>query len=122
MHTALAELPPEEATGAPWSATPIGGNYDPCADLSTVLVTVQKGTGSSPVHALMFHRGEYLGTATAKAYGFTALDASASTADTVVLDYRSGQTCTACDDGTLTTVRYRWDGDRVQMLDPAPPG
>jgi LppP/LprE lipoprotein len=96
-------------------------NYDPCADLSTIRVVIRGGTGSSPLQALIFHRGSYLGTATAKAYGFTSLDTGASSNDTVVLAYRSGQSCTACDDGTVTTVRYRWDGTRVQMLDPPPP-
>ena len=32
-----------------------------------------------------------------------------------------GQSCTACDDGSVTTVRYHWDGTRVVMLDPPPP-
>lgn len=121
LRTALTQLAPEPVTGRDWGSAPVEGNYDPCADLSTILVVIRGGTGSSPVQALMFHRGSYLGTATAKAYGFTSLDTAASSNDTVVLAYRSGQSCTACDDGTVTTVRYRWDGTHVQMLDPPPP-
>ncbi|MGV9800465.1 LppP/LprE family lipoprotein [Mycobacterium sp. NPDC003449] len=82
---------------------------------------IEGGTGSSPVAALMFHRGTFLGTGTSKAYGFTSLDADASTGDTVVLRYRSGQSCTACGDGTVSTVRYHWNGTKVDMLDPPPP-
>ncbi len=114
-------LPPEPATGVGWSSTPVDSNFDPCADLSTILVAVEGGTASSPMQALMFHRGTYLGTGTLEAYGFTSLDAAASTGDTVVLQYRSGQSCNACDDGVITTVRYHWDGSSVQMLDPPPP-
>jgi hypothetical protein len=121
LHTALNQLAPEPVTGRDWGSAPVEANYDPCADLSTILVGIRGGTGSSPVQALMFHRGNYLGTATAKAYGFTSLNTGASSNDTVVLAYRSGQSCTACDDGTVTTVRYRWDGAHVQMLDPPPP-
>jgi hypothetical protein len=68
-------------------------------------VTVQGATGSSPIQGLMFHRGTFLGTGTSKAYGFTSLDWDATTKDTVVLSYRTRQSCTACDDGIVTTVR-----------------
>jgi hypothetical protein len=121
VQNALAKYPSDPATGWKWSNVPQASNYDPCADLSTVLVSVDGATGSSPEQALMFHRGNYVGTGTPKAYPFTSLVARASTHDTVVLSYASGQTCTACDDGKVTTVRYRWDGNGVQMLDPAPP-
>jgi len=122
VWTALSRLPTERLTGRRFASAPLESNYDPCADLSTVLVTIEGATGSSPIQALMFHRGEFLGTGTWKAYGFTSLDTAASTPDTVVLRYRWGQSCTACDDGSVTTVRYHWDGTRVVMLDPPPPG
>lgn len=122
LQSALGQLAPEPLTGRGWSRTPIATNYDSCADLSTILLTIQGGTGSSPVQTLMFHRGAYLGTGTLKAYGFTSLNAAASTTDTVVLSYRTGQSCTACNDGTVTNVRYHWDGIKVAMLDPPPPG
>src|SRR6185369_2311566 len=122
LEAAFVRLPPEPVTGHDWSGIPKASNYRPCADLSAILVTVLGATGSSPTKALLFHHGTYVGPATAKAYGFTDLDAAASTDDTVVLTYRSGQSCTACGDGVVTTVRYRWDGTGVQILDPLPPG
>lgn len=118
---ALAQLPPEPATGQGWSNSPIGGDYNPCADLSTILVMVDHGTASSPVQALMFHRGTYVGTGTSKAYGFTSLDAGRSTGDTVVLDYVIPGECDACAPASVSSVRYQWQGDHVAMLDPAPP-
>jgi LppP/LprE lipoprotein/Protein of unknown function (DUF2510) len=127
LQSALAQVPAPQiaaTTGARWSAQiwAPNSNYDPCADLSAVLITVEGATGSSPEQALMFHRGSYLGTGTLKDYAFVSLDKAASTKDTVVLSYRSGQSCTACGDGVVNTVRYHWDGTRVQMLDPPPPG
>ncbi|HNK15516.1 MAG TPA: LppP/LprE family lipoprotein [Nitrospira sp.] len=122
LSAALARYPADPETGWLWHHTPLYSNYDPCADLSTIVVTVEGATGSSPVQALMFHRGTFLGTGTSESYAFTNLDSSASTKDTVVLTYRSGQSCTACGDGIVTTVRYHWDGSKVQMLDPPPPG
>jgi hypothetical protein len=77
---------------------------------------IEGGTGSSPVQALMSHRDRYLGTGTLNAHGFTSLDSSASTKDTVVLTYRTGRSCTACNDGTVTNVRYHWDGTKVPPM------
>ena len=121
LDAAFARLSPDPTTGLDWSGVPTASNYDPCADLSAILVSVVGGTGSSPTQALLFHRGAYVGPATPEPHGMTTLDAQASTGDTVVLNYRTGQSCTACDDGTVTAVRYQWDGAGVTMLDPTPP-
>lgn len=121
LQAALAKLPPEPKTGRGWSSNPIGGNYNPCVDLSTILVMIQGGTASSPVQALMFHRGQYVGTGTSKAYGFTSLNAARTTDETVVLDYAMPGQCDACAPASVTSVRYQWQGDHVQMLDPPPP-
>ncbi|CAN5704599.1 hypothetical protein BH09ACT8_BH09ACT8_33800 [soil metagenome] len=122
LEAAFARVQPEPVTGQEWSGVPKAGNYSPCADLSAILVTVVGATGSSPSEALLFHRGIYLGPATPIAYGLTTLDAAASTSDTVVLTYRTGQSCTACGDGVVTRVRFHWDGTAVRILDPLPPG
>lgn len=114
-------MAPDPAFGLPWSSVPVDSNYDSCADLSTMVVTIEGGTGSSPEQALMFHRGEFLGTGTSKSYAFTGIDHAASTNDTVVLTYKDGRrVCTACD-GPRVRVRYQWQGDHVEMLDPPPP-
>ncbi|MEB3903808.1 LppP/LprE family lipoprotein [Mycobacterium ulcerans] len=120
MAAALATLPPDKKTGRPRNPTPEFSDYDPCAELSAVVVTVVDATRSSPDEALMFHRGQFVGTATPEAYPFTQLEASASTDDLVVLTYRSRQSCDACEDGALTVVGFQWQGDHVQMLDPPP--
>jgi hypothetical protein len=44
----------------------------------------------------MFHRGQYPGTGTSKAYGFTSMNAARSTDDMVVLDYKTPGECNAC--------------------------
>lgn len=121
IATAARSLGVEPLTGRAFATTPIGGSFDPCATLSTALVTVEGGTGSSPTQALMFHDGQYLGTGTSKAYGFTEYNPAASSDDTVGLTYTLPASCNACNDGTYTSVRYRWDGTRVQMLDAPPP-
>ena len=41
VWSALAQLPPERVTGRRWASSPLESNYDPCAELSTVLVTIE---------------------------------------------------------------------------------
>lgn len=120
VRAALALIPPDPKTGRQWSSAPQDSNYNPCANLSAVVVTVQDATGSSPDQTLMFHRGAFVGTATPTPIPFTKLLVVASTDDIVVLTYRTNQSCDSCDDGTLTTVGFQWQGDHVLMLDSPP--
>lgn len=62
--------------------------YDPCAELSWIPVTLEGGTVSTPWHIMLFHRGEYIGTATKDSYGFEP-------------------EITRIDDGTMEVI-YRW--------------
>ena len=107
---AVRTLPPYPGTGWAWSTEPqsFEGNFNPCATLSTALVSVEGATGSSPVTALMFHNGTYLGTATSKAYGFTSLDPDRTTDNTVVLDYKTP--------GAVQRVRPRVDDKRARPV------
>jgi LppP/LprE lipoprotein len=62
-----------------------------------------------------------VGTATGEAYAFTSIDTDRSTDGMVVLSYKDGRNvCTACP-GPIHVVRYQWQDDHVQMLDPPPP-
>lgn len=120
---AINSLPPYPGTDWNWSSSPttLEGNFNPCATLSTALVTVEGATASSPITALMFNHGTYLGTATSKAYGFTRLNAARTSDDTVALDYATPGVCDACAPAAVTIVRYQWQNNHVVMLDPPPP-
>ncbi|WP_069167313.1 LppP/LprE family lipoprotein [Nocardia altamirensis] len=122
IQSAVKALPTEPATHVPWSTDSRGfeGNFDPCATLSTVIVTVEGATGSSPNQALLFHKGAYLGTATPEAHGFTSLDVDRTTDDTVGLTYRTPGSCNACPDGTQTQVQFHWNGSKVEMVGTPP--
>lgn len=118
---AARRQPIEPQTHTAWDTDPktFEGNFNPCATLSTAIITIQGATGSSPNQALMFHKGTYLGTATSKAYGFTSLD-PATTDDTVVLSYKVPGSCNACADGTFYHVQFHWDGTHVVMTGKPP--
>jgi LppP/LprE lipoprotein len=122
---------PPPPDNRPWSRDPrsIEGNYNPCAALSVALITVESATKTSPQEALFFHNGQYVGPSTPRAYGSTVLNHSQTTDDTVVLDHKTPGICNACAPGAAITnlgsqwqsVRYKWQSDNVQRLDPMPP-
>ena len=60
-------LPEQGYPYAPGAATI--ETYDPCAALSSVILPVAHATASSPTQVMLFHHGNYIGTATEKAYG-----------------------------------------------------
>lgn len=69
VNEAATSLPP--ASIGTWPFSQAGtGDFDPCADLSYIILGIEGATASSPYHILLYHNGEYLGTATAKTYGF----------------------------------------------------
>ena len=108
--------------GWPWDHNPrtFEGNYNPCATLSTALITVQGATRSSPEQALLFHNGNYVGTATSKSYGLVSLNTTRTSDDTVVLNYKDPNSSAGDANPTVISVRYQWQGDHVAMLDPGP--
>ena len=62
---------PPTVENYPWNpAAAETDGYDPCADLSWIILPIEGGTASSPYQIMLFHDGDYLGTATSDAYGF----------------------------------------------------
>lgn len=67
----IGEVPyPSGYNNWEWAEFEADTTYDPCAELSWIVVTHPMGTASTPCHIMLFHAGEYLGTATSEAYGF----------------------------------------------------
>jgi serine/threonine-protein kinase len=100
---------------------PGNGNFDPCATLSTVVIVPRVGTIESYRQALMFHRGQYIGPATVVPYGFISFNATATTDNQVVLNFRATEgSCGACNDAVEVPVRFRWMDGRMAMLDTPP--
>ena len=120
VSTAIRRPARDSATGADWDRTPVDGNYNHRAALSVAVITIERATGSSPDHALLFHHGRYLGTTTDHSHAFIALDTARTTDDTDALRYKTPGSCNAYPDSTITTVRYHKDGDHVDILDPLP--
>lgn len=121
MGVAIAHDRHEPLTQGPWSPVPVQSNFDPCADLSAAVVTIEMAKPTSPRQVFLFNRGNYIGNATEETWPFTTLDTAASTPGLVVLDYVSGRTCGTCNDGRTFTFRYAWNGATAMMLDPIPP-
>ena len=112
---------------APWGT--IGwelfdsSGYDPCASLSWETLMIEGGTSSSPFHIMLFNHGEYLGTATAKPYGFAPTIERVSDSEIAVTYHwpREGEG-NANRSGT-TDAGFRWDEgqQKVVMSGDVPP-
>ena len=44
--------------------------YDECADLSWIVLAIERGTASSPYQIMLFHHGKYIGTTAQEPIGF----------------------------------------------------
>lgn len=100
-------------------------DWDSCAALSwAVAWPAAGGTVSTPAHVLLFHHGEYLGTATAESIGFTPMveridDESISVRYTYMQPGDQGH----AEASGRTTVQLRWDetSGSVRMSGELPP-
>lgn len=127
IHDAAATLAPVQTSyGSTWKwALPDAGTApdanDICAPLSAALVTIQGATASSPMQALLFHNGTYVGPATPKWNAFISVDKSRTTPDTVGLRYKIPGKCDACSEGaTYYCVQFHWDGQQVITIGKPP--
>lgn len=121
----IAALPaPAGLESARWDAANADySGYDPCAPLSWSLVTLEFATVSSPTAILLFHDGEYLGTATEQAYGFTpAVERTADDAISVTYRFTQGMESNAEASGRAVAT-YTWNAatDSVEMAGELPP-
>lgn len=107
---AIKDLPPDPRSGQNWSAEPIAGNYNECAQLSAVIVRANTNAENPNTRALMFHQGKFIPEGVPDTYGFNAIDSTVSTGDTVGLKYSSGIS------GLDSVVRFRWNGDGVEVV------
>ncbi len=65
----VPETFPESGEATSWVKAS-DGTYDPCAELSYVVLGIKGATASSPFQIMLFHHGEYLGTPAKTAFGF----------------------------------------------------
>jgi len=107
---AISELPRDPRSGQPWSAEPLAGNYNECAQLSAVIVKANTNADNPNTRAVLFHLGKFIPTGVPDTFGFNRIDVGASTGDTVVLQYSSGVP------GLASVVKFRWNGNGVELV------
>ena len=110
---AVSQVPPWGTIG--WELFDSSG-YDPCASLSWETLMIEGGTSSSPFHIMLFNHGEYLGTATAKPYGFAPTIERVSDSEIAVTYHwlREGEG-NANRSGT-TDAGFRWDEGQQKVI------
>ncbi|TFV57548.1 LppP/LprE family lipoprotein [Mycobacterium sp. PS03-16] len=107
---AVSTLPRDPRSNQAWSPEPIAGNYNPCAQLSAVIVRANTNAENPNTRAVMFHLGRFIPDGVPDTYGFNGLDAANTTGDTVALRY-AGEV-----DGLASVVRFRWNGNGVELI------
>lgn len=110
---AVSQVPPWGTIG--WELFDSSG-YDPCASLSWETLMIEGGTSSSPFHIMLFNHGKYLGTATAKPYGFAPTIERVSDSEIAVTYHwpREGEG-NANRSGT-TDAGFRWDEGQQKVI------
>ncbi|WP_280834339.1 LppP/LprE family lipoprotein [Mycolicibacterium frederiksbergense] len=107
---AVSELPRDPRSNQAWSPEPVAGNYNECAQLSAVIVRANTNSEHPNTRAVLFHLGKFIPTGVPDTYGFNGIDKSASTGDTVALQYSGGF------HGLASTVKFRWNGSGVELM------
>jgi hypothetical protein len=108
---AVSELPRDPRSNQAWSPEPVAGNYNPCAQLSAVIVRANTNAANPNTRAVMFHLGKFIPTGVPDTYGFNGLDDAGTTGDTVALRYSSES-----GGGLASVVRFRWNGNGVELI------
>ena len=117
----LAKIQPTKWDWDPNSA--ITDGYDPCAALSWSIVTVHSATSSSARQIVLFNHGEYIGTATAEAYGFqpTVTRAGDHTINVIYHYSRPGEGVANRSGETHATFTWNEATQSVDMAGAVPP-
>lgn len=110
----ISELPRDPRSQQPWNPEPSAGNYNECAQLSAVIVKANTNAANAGTRAVLFHLGQFIPQGVPDTYGFTGIDASQTTGDTVALTYPGGI------NGLTTDVRFHWNGNAVDIIGKAP--
>jgi hypothetical protein len=109
IATVVSELPRDPRSQQPWNPEPLAGNYNQCAQLSAVIIKANTNAGNPTTRAVLFHLGQFIPQGVPDTYGFNGIDAGQTTGDTVAFTYPSGI-------GLTTTVKFRWNGNGVELI------
>lgn len=107
---AVSELPRDPRSGQPWSSEPLAGNYSECAQLSAIVIKANTNAANPNTRAVLFHLGKVIPTGVPDTYGFNGIDETATTGDTIALQYQNGSA------GLKSVVRFRWNGNGVELI------
>jgi hypothetical protein len=107
---AVSELPRDPRSQQPWNPEPLAGNYNECAQLSAVIVKANTNATHANTRAVMFHLGKYIPQGLPDTFGFSGIDTSQCTGDTVALTSSTGIP------GLVSVVKFRWNGNGVELI------
>jgi hypothetical protein len=109
----VSELPRDPRSQQPWNPEPVAGNYNQCAQLSAVIIKANTNADNPTTRAVLFHLGQFIPQGVPDTYGFNGINAAQTTGDTIAFTYPSGI-------GLTTTVKFRWNGNGVELIGNTP--
>ena len=80
-----------------------------------MIVKANTNAENPNTRAVLFHLGKYIPTGVPDTFGFNGIDTSQSTGDTVALKYPSAL-------GLDSVVKFRWNGNGVELIGNTPGG
>lgn len=96
-------------------------NYDPCAELSWIMLSIKTPSLSSPYQVMFFNKGEYVGTATSKSFGFQPeVKRKAANAVEVTFHFIRGSESNAEHSGEARST-YTWEAGKLTRKGALPP-
>jgi hypothetical protein len=106
----VSELPRDPRSQQSWSAEPLAGNFNQCAQLSAVIIKANTNAVNPTTRAVLFHLGQFIPQGVPDTYGFNGINPAETTGDTVALTYPSAI------NGLATSVRFHWNGVGVELI------
>lgn len=108
VPAAWSDLAADDPRSWDFQGAPVD-TYDPCAGLSWITLSIHDPALSSPRQIMLFHHGEFAGTATARPYGF-APKVSRTSDDTLSVTYTWAQDGEEPKSASGScTATYTWD-------------
>lgn len=126
IHAVPKPFPPDRDPGENyWSMNSSTDTYDPCAEMSWIVLGIDRATASSPYQVMLFHKGVYVGRATDQAFGFAPVSVERVDDDDIIVTFRYGlEGESNAESSGRVSARYSWDPtlQRLDRYGDVPPG
>lgn len=107
-----------------WSMNSPTDTFDPCAEMSWIVLRIDRGTGSSPHQVMLFNKGMYIGRATDQSFGFAPVEVKRESGDIFITFRYTKEGESNAESSGRAIARYSWveEHGRLERFGELPPG